>query len=180
MSKIFDPMAARFLCLALVSILVLEPRVSQAGWFDKIFGYSTYEDCILGEIEGDESSAAASAIRRACRGKFPREKKQEAEFDWVFVGELKIIEKHWRFVIQDRTNKFGVSFKNNHRRKINAVVFRGQRDTSCSKDKSVVIQEIQRNVGPGNNDYFELWNAYSKFGTKKICVWVDGYQKVYR
>ena len=51
-----------------------------------------------------------------------KRKNKRQSFDWVFVGELKIIEKHWRFDIQDSTNKFGVSFKNNHRRKINAVV----------------------------------------------------------
>lgn len=43
-----------------------------AGMFDKMFGPKTYEDCILKNMQGVTEKSAATAIKNACRSKFPR------------------------------------------------------------------------------------------------------------
>ena len=51
----------------LVGLMVLLTGSAQAGWF----GPSTYEECVLENMKGVSSNAAALAIADACRAKFP-------------------------------------------------------------------------------------------------------------
>ena len=60
-------------------LLIIRPQVSKANWFDKIFGYDSYEDCLLGEIKGNETQAAARLKYTACRQKFPPPPEPPAE-----------------------------------------------------------------------------------------------------
>jgi hypothetical protein len=60
-------------------LLIICPQVSKANWFDKIFGYDSYEDCLLGEIKGNETQAAARLKYTACRQKFPPPPEPPAE-----------------------------------------------------------------------------------------------------
>ena len=50
----------------LILILILPSSLS-AGWLDKLFGYDSYEACILDKMEGVTSKIAAYSIRSACR-----------------------------------------------------------------------------------------------------------------
>lgn len=43
--------------------------------------YASYEDCILGNVESDQSRAVVEAIRDACRRKFPPTAEEIAEDD---------------------------------------------------------------------------------------------------
>ena len=58
-------------------LLIIRPQVSKANWFDKIFGYDSYEDCLLGEIKGNETQAAARLKYTACRQKFHRHQSRQ-------------------------------------------------------------------------------------------------------
>lgn len=53
--------------LLLLVMPLMNPTSVNAGWLDSIFGYSSYEDCILDKMEGVTNNAAAFSIRRACR-----------------------------------------------------------------------------------------------------------------
>ena len=51
----------------LLVIPFMSPTNASAGWLDSIFGYSSYEDCILDKMEGVTNNAAAYSIRKACK-----------------------------------------------------------------------------------------------------------------
>ena len=51
---------------AAVIFLVICP-ITQAGWF----GESNYDDCILENIQGAQNPEAVTAVKQACRNKFP-------------------------------------------------------------------------------------------------------------
>lgn len=56
----------KIICGGILALLLITSSAS-AGWF----GPSTYEECILKEVKGAKTSAAAVMIRKACRDKFP-------------------------------------------------------------------------------------------------------------
>ena len=43
------------------------PIKADAGWLDKILGYDSFEDCLLGELSGNEKKTAALLKRQACQ-----------------------------------------------------------------------------------------------------------------
>ena len=85
---------------------------AHAGFLDKIFGYKSFEDCILGELKGNESNAAAQLKNRACRKKFPEKKTTTT---YTRVGNLKVKNDFWydeaqtnpqlRFTVENQTRE---------------------------------------------------------------------------
>jgi hypothetical protein len=45
----------------------MNPTAVSAGFLDSLFGYSSYEDCILDKMGGVTSNAAAFSIKMACK-----------------------------------------------------------------------------------------------------------------
>jgi hypothetical protein len=54
----------------LLFILCIQPFSASADWF----GPNSYEDCILESMKGVSSDRAATAIKQACKSKFPETK----------------------------------------------------------------------------------------------------------
>jgi hypothetical protein len=62
--------------LLLASIFLFQfSDIAYAGWLDKIFGYGSYEECILDKMSSASNKFAAISIRSACR-KVTSEKKE--------------------------------------------------------------------------------------------------------
>ena len=64
---------------ALTLFLLFFPNAASAGWMDKIFGYDSFEDCLLGELKGSETKSVASLKTKACRDKFPEAPGEKVE-----------------------------------------------------------------------------------------------------
>ena len=57
----------RVFIFPLLALCLLSPANLNAGFLDSIFGYSSYEECILDKMEGITNNAAAYSIRKACK-----------------------------------------------------------------------------------------------------------------
>lgn len=60
------------------------PMVATAGWF----GATTYDECVLESMKGVTSDAAAGAINRACRAKYPVKGPSDSEVSANVVSQL--------------------------------------------------------------------------------------------
>lgn len=60
-------LAVRYMVVTCLAVLAGMPSVANAQWF----GPSTYEDCILKNMQGVTGDLAAATVRDACRKKFP-------------------------------------------------------------------------------------------------------------
>ena len=67
-------MMRKIIALHLFSFLVLTSNPAISGWF----GQENYDECILESMKGVTTKFGAHEIARACRGKFPKDKKQNA------------------------------------------------------------------------------------------------------
>lgn len=67
----------------LIFILIC-PTASFGGWF----GPSNYDECILKSMNGVTSDAAAGAINRACRAKYPVKGPSDSEVPANVVSQL--------------------------------------------------------------------------------------------
>ena len=63
--------------IQLLIITFLLPNICfSQSLFGKIFGATTYDECILLKIESNTTAYAAKLIQNSCRKKFPKEKKK--------------------------------------------------------------------------------------------------------
>jgi len=54
----------KLLCL---TVAVWQPSIASANWLDSLFGYGSYDECILDKMQGVTNDQAARSIRAACR-----------------------------------------------------------------------------------------------------------------
>lgn len=149
---------------------------ASAGFFDKLFGYDNYDDCILSELDGSESQAAASLIKRSCRSKFPREIVAPKKEKRTRLGYLTILDSEWRSEF-DAYGKyvtlFAINFKNNLNADADMVVVYGQkRSVSCERSDAVHLGGKKIKVAKRAAAVIKI-NALDKLNDKDICFWVE-------
>ena len=76
------------------ALFLLNPADVRAGIFESIFGYSSYDDCILDKMAGVTSDVAAKQIKMACM-----------QFNTKKVGEFKSCNQ--AFNLEDRKGVTG-------------------------------------------------------------------------
>ena len=173
----------KFLFIFFVMAMLSLSTQAKAGWLDNFFGYQDYDDCILGELEGNESKEAVREIKRACRSKFPSPlrgvvtTKPEQKITWKKMGQLKIIEQYWRQDFSLNRIVLYPSYKNVFNQDVHAIKAMAQRDSSCNEEDAISVGFHEEKVRPKNNSLIILPTAHEKLGTRQVCLWLYGYEK---
>ena len=150
-----------------------------AGFLDSIFGYDSYEDCILGELEGKETAPVVREKKKACRRKFPEPFTPIISLKKVKVGGLEITNSEWKW----NPNRPGsyydllLTFRNIQNQPVRYIKVFGHKQSGgwCDRDDALGLGEKSMHVAPGKMAFFkDLW-AYDKLNTQKACIWVEGY-----
>jgi hypothetical protein len=62
-----SPTAQRSVKLFCLAMAFFQPSIASANWIDSLFGYGSFDECILDRMQGVTSDEAARSIRIACR-----------------------------------------------------------------------------------------------------------------
>ena len=147
-----------------------------AGWLDSIFGYESYDDCMLGNIKRHETAAAAREIRKACRGKFPfKYTLGESLPSPKKAGELSIIDSFWDYKPSLGMTALNVSFKNSTNRLIKIVDIFGQsKSISCKREDAIFLGQKKLTMNSGDTGSATLYPE-DRVRDKNLCIWADGF-----
>lgn len=169
----------RLFCLTqfiIVLCFITFSQNSMAGWLDSIFSYDSYDDCILGNIKGNETAAAAREIRKACRGKFPPKiTLGETLPSPKYAGELSVIDSFWNYNPNLGITALNVSFKNTTTRVVKIVDIFGQsKSVSCKKGDAIFLGKTTLTMSRGGTGTATLYPE-DKVRDKNLCIFVDGF-----
>ena len=144
-----------------------------------IFGYKSYEDCILGEIDKGTSDHAAKLVANACRRKFSQSTKQEKNYR--SIGLVNVAETWWSDDEFER--KFRMKVINDSGNTIQAQNFFVDSTIGdgedCSYEERVVFASKREKMRDGDAAVFGFPSASltDKIPSdhQRFCVWVEGF-----
>lgn len=171
--------------LTIIALLFATP--AWAGLFDKVFGYSSFEDCVLGELSDKTGDTAAKIIRMACRDKFPRaaatkptspdkQKKQGFFNKQKRQGRFEVLHSFWK------KDEYTMKVKNTTGKKVTSIKLRldafpkGKRP-QCRYENSVEVKSWAMTVAVG--EAIQLSHPFGRYSEKgkdyRYCFWVEGF-----
>ena len=172
-----------------VILMLFLPANASAGWLDKLFGYSSYEDCILGELEGKSGDYAAKLVRKACMDKFPDKFKNNAtprksdsknQQKLVKVGQLDVLDSWWDSSGISKT--FIMKVKNTTQKELAEVRMRmdalpKSSSKKCKYENSIHVKTWGAKIAQNKAFQISTWELKNLVPDGyKICYWIEGYR----